>query len=363
MSDISKSTSKLPRITFGMIVLNGEPFIRYNLRALYPFAQEIIVVEGASRFARTIADDHGHSRDGTLETLKSFQKEEDPDNKLVIVTAEDEGHPNGFWSEKDEMSQAYASRATGDYLWQVDVDEFYMPRDIQTICGMLVSKPGIKLIAFPMLTFWGDLDYLVDGFYLRVLRAYRLFAWKPGHRYTTHRPPTVVDPSGSDLRNCGYITAREMRKKGIFMYHYELLLPKQAHEKTEYYGSAQWSRHVFEKIHLWNKYGYTTLKWCFRPHMVYRYPSWLVRYRGEHPPQIKYMMEALEVSPNAGIHVRDNNDVERLLDSIWYQVGCSLLDKVSCIVSYCFPLLNFILSISHRFRKFFVMVCMVCWAT
>lgn len=41
--------SHQPRITFGMIVLNGEPFTRYNLRALYPFAHEIIVVEGAAR--------------------------------------------------------------------------------------------------------------------------------------------------------------------------------------------------------------------------------------------------------------------------------------------------------------------------
>jgi len=36
------------RITFGMIVLNGEPCVLYNLRALYPFAHEIIVVEGAA---------------------------------------------------------------------------------------------------------------------------------------------------------------------------------------------------------------------------------------------------------------------------------------------------------------------------
>lgn len=40
--------SSIPRVTFGMIVLNGQPFISYNLRALYPFAYQIIVVEGAS---------------------------------------------------------------------------------------------------------------------------------------------------------------------------------------------------------------------------------------------------------------------------------------------------------------------------
>ena len=38
-SDLSPSVSQpLPRITFGMIVLNGEPFLEYNLRSLYPFA-------------------------------------------------------------------------------------------------------------------------------------------------------------------------------------------------------------------------------------------------------------------------------------------------------------------------------------
>ena len=37
-----------PRVSFGIIVLNGEPFTRYALRALYPFAHQIIVAEGAS---------------------------------------------------------------------------------------------------------------------------------------------------------------------------------------------------------------------------------------------------------------------------------------------------------------------------
>ena len=49
----------IPRITFGIIVLNGEPFTRYNLQALYPFAHEIIVVEGASLRAAPAATPTG----------------------------------------------------------------------------------------------------------------------------------------------------------------------------------------------------------------------------------------------------------------------------------------------------------------
>lgn len=48
-----------PNITFGMIVLNGMPFVTYNVRALYPFAGQIIVVEGAAPGAASIASPDG----------------------------------------------------------------------------------------------------------------------------------------------------------------------------------------------------------------------------------------------------------------------------------------------------------------
>ncbi|HEY7160510.1 MAG TPA: glycosyltransferase family A protein, partial [Acidobacteriota bacterium] len=93
--------SKFPRISFGIIVLNGEPFTKYCLRSIYPFAFEIFVVEGASLQAAEISTADGHSLDNTLETLRSFQIQEDPEKKLQIITKD------GFWSEKDEQSQAY----------------------------------------------------------------------------------------------------------------------------------------------------------------------------------------------------------------------------------------------------------------
>ena len=105
-----------PRISFGIIVLNGEPFTKYCLRQLYPHAYEIIVVEGGSRKAIDEAPE-GHSTDGTLEALYEFKAQEDPEDKIQIITRDD------FWTEKDEQSQAYAQVATGDHLWQVDIDE------------------------------------------------------------------------------------------------------------------------------------------------------------------------------------------------------------------------------------------------
>ena len=153
------------------------------------------MVEGAAPGAANIASADGHSLDGTLDSLRAFKADEDPDDKLTIVTRD------GFWSEKDEMSQAYARRATGDYLWQVDVDEFYQPRDIEAICDLLREQPSITAVSFESVFFWAAPDYRVDSWYLRRGEAefHRLFKWGEGYRYVTHRPPTVVD-ARADLR-------------------------------------------------------------------------------------------------------------------------------------------------------------------
>ena len=151
----ASSVPHVPTITFGMIVFNGEPFLRYNLRGLYRFAHQIIVVEGASTAVEGIVTHNGHSTDGTLEALRDFKAHEDPDNKLIIVTAEDDGHPNGYWpGEKDEQSQAYARRATGQYLWQVDVDEFYTVADMTALLQRLQQNPDITAVSFKTLFFW-----------------------------------------------------------------------------------------------------------------------------------------------------------------------------------------------------------------
>jgi SAM-dependent methyltransferase len=315
-----------PRITFGMIVLNGEPFVRYNLRALYPFAHQIIVVEGACPSARSVTTQEGHSSDGTLEALWRFKAGEDREGKLLIVTAEDEGYPNGFWPEKDEMSQAYAKRATGNYVWQIDCDEFYQPQDMQTVIEMLQNDPEIKAVTFRVLTFWGGLGYRTDGIYLQrgAHDFHRLFAWGPGYRYVTHRPPTVVDGQGRDLRRIKAVTGAEMARKGIYLYHYELLFPKQVLEKCKYYSNAAWTN-ALRDAERWARECYMELKHPFRVHMVYEYPSWLERYHGEHPPQVVEMVKAVKSGRYPNVKMRSTDDVEALLSRPFYRAIRALL--------------------------------------
>lgn len=307
-----------------MIVLNAEPFVTYNLRALYPFAGQIIVVEGAAPAGKSVATPDGHSSDGTLEALRRFQANEDPEEKVMIVTAEDEGHPDGFWPEKDEMSQAYAARATGNYLWQTDADEFYLPRDMQSVIDMLSRDCDIKAVSFPMRTFWGSPSYLVNSFFLEKFMVHRVFAWGPGHRYTTHRPPTVVDDQSRDLRTMRWLTPEVMRKRGIYLFHYELLFPKQVLEKCQYYAAVGWTS-VLSQADEWAGTCYFSITKPFRVHMMYGHLSWLERFGGGHPPQVMDMVAAVESGLHHNIALRRTDDVERLLSDPVYMIKRGVL--------------------------------------
>ena len=317
-----------PRVTFGIIVLNGEPFTAHASRSLYPFAHEIIVVEGAAPGARNIATPDGHSRDGTLDVLRRFVAAEDPEHKVTLVTAEDDGHPDGFWpGEKHEQSQAYARRATGDWLWQVDIDEYYLAGDMERVLDRLASAPRVDAMTFRQVTFWGGLGYLVDGWYLRRGAAdyHRLFRWGPGFTYATHRPPTVHDEEGRDLRAGTWVDAATTAGWGVRLYHYSLLLPKQVIEKCDYYAHADWARRsgAIE----WADEAYLHLRRPFRVHNVSTYPSWLERFHGRHPDEVVRMMDRLRVE-DGGISLRGTEDIDRLVDAPWYRIARGTLRRL-----------------------------------
>ena len=310
-----------PKVTFGIIVLNGEPFTRYCLRSLYPFAHEIIVVEGANKNSACIATPDGHSIDGTLDTLLDFKSREDPDDKIRIVTKE------GLWTEKDEQSQAYAKIATGNYLWQVDIDEFYHHRDMAAILNMLKKDPEISAVSFKQIAFWGGFDYLVDSWYLLkgAENFHRLFKWGEGSQYVTHRPPTVYDKFDRNLRAMKWIRGEELTRKGILLYHYSLVFPKQVREKSIYRQNAinaphaksacDWAENYFFKIN--NPY---------KVYNVHNHPSWLRRFEGEHPSCIQQLREDIHGGV-VKVEQRANSDIERLLESNSYKLGSEIYSK------------------------------------
>jgi len=312
-------------VTFGIIVLNGEPFTRYCLRSIYPFAHEIIVVEGGHEDARAVTTPDGHSTDGTLEVLRRFATEEDPEGKVRIVTRE------GFWPKTDELgrhrthqSRAYAERATGDYLWQVDIDEFYRPADMQAVLDMLRDDPAITAVSFDTIPLWGGLDYYSDGWRWRrgKLEFHRLFKWGSGYRYETHEPPTVRDPSGRDLRRVKWVGGRDMARRGIYLYHYDHLLPSQVRQKVAIYRFEKPT--ACAEIIEWAAASYFRLGHPFHVERHYQYPSWLERYQGEHPPEVLRMIDDIRAGA-LKVELRRTDDIEHLLHSPRYRAGRAAL--------------------------------------
>lgn len=303
-----------------MIFLNGEPYLKYNIRSLYPHAHQIIISEGACLGAKEIATKNGHSTDGTLDVLKEMQKNEDPEKKILVVTAEDEGHPNGFWpGEKLEQSRAYAKRATGNYLWQVDSDEFYKEKDILKVKQMLRRDPSITAISFIQLQFWGGFKYLVDSYYHRRggAQLYRLFKWGDDYEYKLHRPPTILDDQGCNTLHQNWVRGRKIARQDIYVYHYSFVFPKQVFEKARYYQNAKWTDR--KKADWWAEHIYMNLEDPFKVFSLYDTLSWLKRYKGSHPKQIENLRTDIR-SGNLNIETRPTDDIEELLNGPFYHL-------------------------------------------
>lgn len=315
----------IPKITFGIIVLNGEPFTLYNLRSIYPFAHEVIVVEGGSKNSLQYAPE-GHSTDGTLETLYRFKKEEDKEDKLQIIAMP------GLWTEKTEQSQAYAERASGDYLWQIDIDEFYKKKDIYDICKLLTEDPSISGIGFKWKNFWGDFDVLADSWIVRQCEREwggfpRIFRWQKGFRYANHRPPVVIDNNGLDLRKGRWISGSYMAKKGIFCYHYGMIFDKQAKQKTSYYKNM-WLSH--KDMENWYDNQFKYLKNPFNILQGTKKPSWLVKYSGTHPEQINSLKNNIE--NGVEVYKKGNKEeIEKVISSRYYRFKSWFLFRLEII--------------------------------
>jgi len=318
------SPDQFPKITFGMIVLNGEPFTRYCIRALYPHAYQILVVEGAVEKARSIATPDGHSLDSTREILASVKANEDPENKITIISCD------GFWADKTVMSHAYTERATGDYLWQVDSDEFYLDEDIEKVRNWLADDPTIDGASFRWLVFWGNEKYIADSWRLRAKRDgfNRLFRWRKGFDYDHYGPdpkgPTVTTPEGFRLTDGNWLSAFELVEKGIYLYHFSLVFPSQVLNKSKGYAEGVSPRVDNSQMYDWAQQNWISLKNPFRVHNRYQFISWLERYDGPLPQQAVQMFEDIR-SGKIECKMRDMQDAVRIERHPYYRLKRTLL--------------------------------------
>ena len=233
------------RFSLGMIVFNGGEFLRQTLDAVYDFAYEIIVVEGAERNAWCLANPDGSSTDDTIQILRSYP---DPMGKLKVI--------RGKWRDKVEQSNAYMARATGDYVWQIDDDEIYKLTDLERVRQILGAEPQTTAVAFHFVNFFGSLHRVMVPADAETLEIWRVFRFEPGYRFISHRPPTVLDPeTGAIMNKVCPIRASRTAQEGIYFYHYSYMTDRQVREKGVYHRNlrlyeARVGRHLLHRAAL-----------------------------------------------------------------------------------------------------------------
>ncbi|MBU1863543.1 MAG: glycosyltransferase [Candidatus Omnitrophica bacterium] len=228
------NNNRKPKISFVIIVLNGMPFIEYAIKAIYDFAHEIIIIEGAVENCLFAAGCNGSSKDGTVEMIKSF-----PDTKGIMRLIQ------GTWNEKVDMHNKALEYVTGNYVWLIDSDEIYKAHDVSKVVKLLEHDTTITQINFIGDNFWKGFDYIfvAPRFFETSAHFRRVFKFEKGAQFTSHRPPkmtyanTEVTTEEIHLVN-GYTT----RKMGIIPYHYSYVLNEQVKQKVELYKRYGWGK-------------------------------------------------------------------------------------------------------------------------
>jgi len=212
------------KITFSIIVFNGDFVLKQVLESIYPFAYKIVIAEGPVGF--WVNKGHTTSADDTNKILDEFP---DPEKKIEII--------HGQFKEKTEMCQAWFKLVPKDtdYVWCVDGDEVYKQSDIKKVINLL-EKEKPSTVGFQSNTFFGGFDHIMTGFERRHSFK-RILKYVPGCEYVNHRPPTICvngkEPKGA------HIKGEELFKRtGVEMYHYSYLSPKMVHDKIKYYEQS-----------------------------------------------------------------------------------------------------------------------------
>ena len=231
------------KITFGMIVFNGNYVLKEAIESIYPYAHQILVAEGPVQYWQ----DEGYqtSNDGTNDVLSQLY---DPDHKITIVHSQ--------YKEKDDQCNMYMSlmKPDTDYVWNLDCDEVFKPKDTEKVLELL-EKEKYTSVGFKSQTFYGGFERYLTGFeenaeFIRIRKVY------PGSYWSTHRPPTVAHVVKAEDRlpekHLNYNVLAD--EHDVRMYHYSYVFPHQVFNKIKYYkeflNSANTIDNYFSHVYL-----------------------------------------------------------------------------------------------------------------
>ncbi len=275
------------KLSYGIITVDGMPFIRHQLEQIYAPAHQIIICEGGDPSWEKI---HGYrrSRDGTIEFIRTFP---DPEKKILFIQKD--------WQDKNEMCYEYSRHVTGDILWHIDVDEFVDPAHIPFIKSFFKEESGHDTIALPQLVFWGDTETIMgakfspsEDWSFIWPDIERIFRVKKGH-YIQHIPARgYFNPATETVTPCKKFPVDRFLENNIYAYHFSYVLPPSVLTKMKYYDSrmsasikAGWYENIFMKFRE-NRDEWIASGFDVQPINAEKFPSYKQRLKplGHHLP-------------------------------------------------------------------------------
>lgn len=212
------------KLTFGIIVLNGDFLIKQVLESIYPYAHAICIAEGAVDYwqKRGVAT----STDLTNHILHTFP---DPDRKIKIV--------HGTYAEKDDQCRAWFKHvpADTDYIICNDSDEIHTPEHLESLIKFL-EKHNPTSVGFKSDSFYGGFERIIGGFE-RDHSFKRVLKYHSGSHYVTHRQP-LLSINGTNIEGKDFSGNQLFWETGITMWHASYVSPMQVYDKISYYESA-----------------------------------------------------------------------------------------------------------------------------
>jgi hypothetical protein len=262
-------------VSYIMNVLNGEPFIQYQLDSIFQYAHEIIIVEGAYKKFKHAATTDGRSTDKTIEIIQNYP---DPENKIKLIMQP------GFYDDRLDMCNELLKHVTGDVVWQVDVDEFFYPETHEYIRRQFEEDEQIDRVSFNFIDFYGPLKYYIKGYeWIGLNNVNRVHRFTKGDQWISQRPPQLKTKSGQLKRIKKHIDGDCLESKNHLMYHGTMLFEKQIIDKYKYYnemwGDVYYSNKMIKK---WKSY-----KNKFFAAGLKKKITWFSPYKGEVPESLE----------------------------------------------------------------------------
>lgn len=244
-------------ITFGMIIKNGMPWIKYSIKCVYNYAYQIIIIDGGST-------------DGTITHINNLINFGYDKIKLI----------QGIYNNKTDQCNEYLKYTNSDFIIQLDCDEIYHKQSLDYISKFLDTAEG-NVYCIPILNFFRTLNNVVIGD-MWSTPPVRIFRFKPGCKYLSHRPPTMYLPGIGNIKSNG----ESLKPYDAMIYHYSHVGIEQVKRKAKYYSVNMKDHPIYSKYIEWFSNVYMNKDIKTNLHITGG-NSKLLNFKGKHPEVIE----------------------------------------------------------------------------